>query len=493
MSAVSFLGILTVLGVAYLLSSNRSAVRSRVVLWGVGLQFLFALMMLRRDIWSMLGMGLFVGQIVYYLILRASRAKGAARLKNAVGAAFVLGICLWMFNRQIYGQDVLAGLADGVEGLLTLAGYGARFLFGNLADPAHFFPAEGSAWPGFGYQFAFFLLPVIIFFAALMAVLYYLGWIQTAIESIARFMRWNLGTSGAETLCSAANIFIGQTESPLIIRPYLSGLTRSELMSVMVAGFGTVSAGSIAAYIAMGIPGEHLLAASLMSAPAALVISKILYPETQQSQTAGDVGLPPIDVGDNVIEAATNGITDGLKLAVNVAAMLIGFISLIAVVDLSLNWLDTMIDGRLFGGTQFDTTSGGISPVVAEYAGYFPGSLQTLFGTALRPVAWIVGVPWQDASSVGALLGIQLSLNEFVGYTTMSGYLKQGVLGQRAIVLSTYILCGFANFGSVGIQIGGLAALMPGRKAELAKIGLKAMIGGALTSLLTAAVAGTLL
>jgi CNT family concentrative nucleoside transporter len=441
----------------------------------------------------MIGMGLFLGQIVYFFVLRAARGSGLARARNAVGATAVAAACLWMYAKGLYGQDILSTMADFVGQLLTLAGYGARFLFGNLADPQYFFPADPSSWPGFGYQFAFFLLPVIIFFAALTAVLYYLGWIQSLIESIARFMRWTLGTSGAETLCAAANIFIGQTESPLIIRPYLTGLTRSELVSVMVAGFGTVSAGSIAAYIAMGIPGEHLLAASLMSAPAALVISKIIYPETQHSQTAGDVGLPRIDVGDNVIEAATNGITDGLKLAVNVAAMLVGFISLIAVVDLSLNWVDAWVDGRLLGGELVARSTGGISPVVAEYVGIVPGSMQTLFGTAFKPVAWIVGVPWQDASSVGALLGIQLSLNEFVGYTTMAGYMRDGVLGPRAIILATYMLCGFANFGSVGIQIGGLAALMPGRKTELAKVGLRAMLGGALTSLLTAAVAGVLL
>ncbi len=493
MNWISVLGIFAILTLAYGLSTQRRAIQPRVILWGLYLQFVFALMMLRRDAWSMIGMGLFLGQIVYYLILRASRASGLARFRSAVGSLVVGGGCLWMFKKQIYGQDLLAAVADGVAELLTLSSYGARFLFGNLADPQYFFPSDTATWPGFGYQFAFFLLPVIIFFAALTSVLYYLGWMQKAIESIAKFMRWTLGTSGAETLCSAANIFIGQTEAPLMIRPYLPGLTRSEIASVMVAGFGTMSAGSIAAYIAMGIPGEHLLAASLMSAPAALVIAKILYPETQHSETAGDVGLPDIDVGDNVIEAATNGITDGLKLAVNVAAMLIGFISLIAVVDISLNWVDAWIDGRLLGGELVERSTGGISPVVAEYAGIVPGSLQTLFGTLLRPVAWVVGIPWEDASNVGALLGIKLSLNEFVSYTAMAGYMREGVLSPRATILATYILCGFANFGSIGIQIGGLSALMPGRRSELAKVGFRAMLGGALTSLLTAAVAGSLL
>jgi CNT family concentrative nucleoside transporter len=230
-----------------------------------------------------------------------------------------------------------------------------------------------------------------------------------------------------------------------------------------------------------------------MSAPAALVIGKIIFPEKEHSATAGDVKLPDIKVGGNVIEAASNGITDGLKLAVNVGAMLLGFIALIAVVDVLLNWADSLIDGRLLHGVVVTYSSGGMSPVTSEFAGIFPGSLQTLFGTILRPLAWLMGVPWQDAASVGSLLGIKLSLNELVAYGQLGAYINQEALSERAIVISTYALCGFANFSSIGIQIGGISAIAPQRKSDLAKIGLRAMFGGALASWTTAAIAGMLI
>jgi CNT family concentrative nucleoside transporter len=540
MSWISALGVVVILALAWSMSANRRAIRPRVVVWGLLLQLVFALMILRDDAWSYVGMSLLGGLIAVFL-LRRTGGEGAlrwgpslaallsgvvlvvllgrqvpqalgplclvllvgllvprrfgppVRVRPFLGAALCLAGGGWLVVRGIHGRLLLSEIAQGVARLLTLSDYGARFLFGHLADARYFYPEDPSVWPGFGYQFAFQLLPVIVFFGGLMSVLYYLGVMQRIIESTAHFMRWTLGTSGAETLCSAANIFIGQTEAPLLIRPYLPGLTHSELVTVMVAGFATIAGGGMAAYIALGVPAGHLLAASVMSAPAALVISKILDPETGHSETAGDVRLPRVEAGGNVIEAATNGITDGLRLAVNVGAMLIGFIALIAVVDLALNWLDRLIDGRWLGGELLPRAPGGLSPVTQEYVGLFPGSLQTLFGTALRPIAWLLGVPWADAATVGALLGIKLSLNEFVGYTTLVGYIRSGQISERAIVLSTYALCGFANFASIGIQIGGLAALAPGRKSELARVGLRAMVGGALASWLTAAVAGTLI
>ncbi len=224
-----------------------------------------------------------------------------------------------------------------------------------------------------------------------------------------------------------------------------------------------------------------------------MVIAKIIYPELEHSQTAGDVELPEIDVGGNAIEAASNGITDGLKLAVNVGAMLLGFIALIAVIDVSLNFVDSIIDGKLLNGAVIKYDSSGMSPVASEYAGIVPGSLQTLFGTLLRPLAFLIGVPWEDSAKVGNLLGIKLSLNEFVSYGTLGSYIQGGQLGERATIISTYALCGFANFSSIGIQIGGISALAPGRKSDLAKVGLKAMFGGALASWLTATIAGMLL
>ncbi len=261
----------------------------------------------------------------------------------------------------------------------------------------------------------------------------------------------------------------------------------------MVGGFATIAGGVLAGYIALGIPADHLVAASVMSAPAGLAVAKILQPELGRSLTASEVELPRIGVGDNAIEAATNGITDGLKLAVNVGAMLIGFIALIAVVDSGLNALDAWIDGRWLGGERIAYAASGMSPATGEFRGVVPGSLQTLFGRLLQPLAWLLGVPWGEAAHVGALLGIKLSLNEFVGYTVLKSYIDGGVLSQRSVALATYALCGFANFSSIGIQIGGISALAPERRPDLAKVGLKAMFGGALASWLTATIAGFLL
>jgi CNT family concentrative nucleoside transporter len=231
-----------------------------------------------------------------------------------------------------------------------------------------------------------------------------------------------------------------------------------------------------------------------MSAPAALVVGKIIYPETQHSATAGDVSLPEIDSGGNVIEAATNGISDGLKLALNVGAMLIGFIALIAVIDSLLGWIDGLIDGRLLDGEYVAYSVKTMwSPAVGEFRGWFPGSLQTLFGTLFRPLAWLMGVPWSDAGLVGNLLGIKVSLNEFVAYGALGTYIQDGVLSDRGAIISTYALCGFANFSSIGIQIGGISAVAPSRKSALASLGLRAMFGGAIASWLTATIAGMLL
>ena len=326
-----------------------------------------------------------------------------------------------------------------------------------------------------------------------MSVLYYYGVMQKVIEAISHFMRWTIGTSGAETLSCSANIFVGQTEAPLLIKPFLDQMTKSELLTIMVGGFATIAGGVLAGYISMGIPAGHLIAASVMSAPAALVIGKIIYPETEHSVTAGDVALPEIVVGSNAIESATNGITDGMKLAVNVGAMLIGFIALIAVVDLTLNWIDGLIDGLWFKGEYVEYIAAGLSPAKGEFVGYFPGSLQTLFGTIFSPLAYLMGVPWDDARAVGNLLGIKISLNEFVAFGTLGGYISDGIISDRATIISTYALCGFANFGSIGIQIGGISAISPKRKADLAKVGVRAMFGGAIASWLTATMAGILL
>lgn len=537
---VSVLGLVAILGIAWAMSYHRTQVRLRTVAWGIGLQLLFAVIILRQDAWSFIGMGV-LGLLIVVYVLQLDHAKlgggwlpvgGMTVASCAIGglaawlAAPALGPLLvllvlflvvngwrrfWqpaqryaaalfvvlgvadLVGKNLHGREIFAAFSDKVAAFLNLSDYGARFLFGNLADPKYFFPTATSVWPGFGFQFAFKVLPTIIFFGGFMGILYHLGVMQKVIEAMAKFMRWTIATSGAETLSCSANIFVGQTEAPLLIKPFLDEMTNSELLTVMVGGFATIAGGVLAGYIAMGIPAGHLIAASVMSAPAALVLGKIVFPELEHSQTAGDTAFPEIETGDNVIEAATAGISDGLKLAVNVGAMLLGFIALIAVADVLLNWLDKLIDGAMLGGAYVKYASGGLSPVTGEYTGIFPGSLRTLFGTVLRPLAWLMGVPWVDAAKVGNLLGIKISLNEFVAYGELGTYMHAGVISQRAAIISTYALCGFANFSSIGIQIGGISALAPHRRKDLARLGLRAMFAGALASWMTATIAGMLL
>ena len=547
MNLISILGILVLLGIAWLMSYHKSAIKIRPIIWGISLQLLFALIILRDDKWSFVGMIILGSLLITYIM------RGEKDIQKSIGYFFIIlcvniilivllnnsyilfadlplylflfvlfltllnyyvniapsmqkyftafilinGISLLAIN-NLYGKDIVEILSQKVSSFLELSDWGSQFLFGNLANNNFFgawmedFPNKGT-WPGFGFQFAFKVLPTIIFFGGFMSVLYYIGIMQKVITTMSRFMRWTIGTSGAETLSCSANIFVGQTEAPLLIKPFLNSMTQSELLTIMVGGFATIAGGVLAGYIAMGVPAGHLIAASVMSAPAALVIGKIIFPEMEHSETAGDVELPDIKVGSNIIEAASNGISDGLKLAVNVGAMLIGFIALIAVLDVILNWMDSIIDGRLIGGIYTIYDASDLSPAKGEYIGYFPGSLQTIFGTILAPLAFLMGVPWNDAQQVGNLLGIKLSLNEFVAYGTLGNYINSEMLSDRAMIISTYALCGFANFSSIGIQIGGLSAIAPARKSDLAKVGLKAMCGGALASWLTATIAGILI
>jgi len=523
------------------MSYHPRRVPVRTVIWGLGLQFVFALIILKEDNWSFYGMVVLAGLLVVYImqeeqkrvlagvggvagvLVSAAIIGGLAGWLAPAALSWLIGVVLivaaiggkvgvptpirhvcgalvvvfgtaWLIVNGIHGQTIFAAFSQKAADFLALSDYGARFLFGNLADGRHFFVGSDSAWPGFGFQFAFKVLPTIIFFGGFMGVLYYLGIMQVVIEALARFMKWTVGTSGAETLSCTANIFVGQTEGPLLIKPFLDDMTRSELLTIMVGGFATIAGGVLAGYIALGVDAGHLIAASVMSAPAALVVGKIIYPETQHSSTAGDVAMPDIDSGGNVIEAATNGISDGLKLALNVGAMLIGFIALIAVIDSLLGWIDGLIDGRLLDGEYIAYSAKTLwSPAVGEFRGFFPGSLQTFFGTLFRPLAWLMGVPWSDAALVGNLLGIKISLNEFVAYGALGTYIQDGVLSARGAIISTYALCGFANFSSIGIQIGGISAVAPRRKSALASLGLKAMFGGAIASWLTATIAGMLL
>ncbi|MCA9783795.1 MAG: NupC/NupG family nucleoside CNT transporter [Calditrichaeota bacterium] len=430
------------------------------------------------------------------------------RLISAVGMLVLLGLAWLMSNnkRRINMRTVVVGLSiqlvlgflllswepgrvgfqmfsAKVAEFLDLSSKGAAFLFGNLVDPSMFF-TDGSTWPGFGFQFAFKVLPTIIFFSAFMSIMYYLGVMQVLVKALARVMQKAMGTSGSETMTVSANIFIGQTEAPLLVKPFLASMTRSELLTMMVGGFATVAGGVLAGYIGMGVNPGHLIVASVLSAPAALVVGKIIYPETETSVTAAGAELPEFDNGSNLIDAAARGTTDGLKLAVNVGAMLLAFISLIALVDWLLGYADQLVDGVIMGGTLMAN---------GEYSGFFPGSLQTFFGTLLSPLAFIMGVPWHNAHEVGNLLGIKLAVNEFVSYMQLTEYMKLPDFSARAQIIATYALCGFANFSSIGIQIGGIAALAPERRKDLAELGLRAMLGGALASWLTACVAGLMI
>ena len=538
MNYVSFLGLLTLIGCAWAISVYRTEVKIKPIIWGISLQLIFALIILREDYMSFIGMSilgvllilynfknenqlgenvslslLIIGislssgyiltifpQIAYFamlisifVILIKALLKLNFKYDNIINSILIISIIAYLISNSLYGKLIFQNFSSKIAYFLSLSDYGAEFLFGNLSNGKYFFTASNSQWPGFGFQFAFKVLPTIIFFGGFMSVLYYWGIMQKVIQTMSQFMRWSIGTSGAETLSCSANIFVGQTEAPLLVKPFLEKMTKSELFTIMVGGFATIAGGVLAGYIAMGVPAGHLIAASVMSAPAALVIGKIIFPEKEHSETAGDVELPNITVGSNTIEAASNGITDGLKLAVNVGAMLIGFIALISVMDVVLNWLDSIIDGRILKGIYINYDSSGLSPISGEFSGYFPGSLRTFFGTILSPFAFLMGVPWEDARQVGNLLGIKLSLNEFVAFGTLGDYINKGLIGEKAIIISTYALCGFANFSSIGIQIGGMSAIAPSRKGDLAKIGLKAMFGGAIASWLTATIAGIFL
>jgi len=544
MRFIGILGIITLLGIAFLMSNNRKKINLRTVIWGITLQLLFAAIILGAPLLSYFAMLLFVGLIILYLfndeinsgavrenqyltagiiilstflagvvfyflnnlniltivwwalllIIIIKAALKISRYQKYLVAGLLSSGYIWIFSHGYTGQIIFSLLSQKVKTFLALADLGSEFMFGNLAVSKHFFPGS-DFWPGFGYQFGFKVLPVIIFFGAFMSILYHLGVMQLIVKWMAHFMQWTMGTSGSETLSCSANIFVGQTEAPLLIRPFLNEMTMSELLTIMVGGFATIAGGVLAGYIAMGVSATHLIAASVMSAPAALVVAKIIYPETQLSKTSGDADLPKdIIKTSNLLDAASAGVSDGLKLAVNVGAMLIAFIALIGLIDTILAFADRLIDGKVFGGAFYQyTNASALSPVKGEYAGFFPGSLKTFFATGLSPLAWLMGVSWQYAGEVGNLLGIKLALNEFVAYGSLAELIHNNVMDEKAVVISTYALCGFANFASIGIQIGGISALAPKRRTDLSKIALKAMFGGAIASWLTASIAGILI
>ena len=399
--SVALLGLGVFVGFAYLISIDRRAIRWRPVLWGLALQLIFALFILR----------------------------------TAVGLA------------------VFQWLGEVVSAFLDFSDAGAAFVFGeNFED----------------FFFAFKVLPTIIFFSAFISLFYHYGILQKAVKSVAWVMMRTMKTSGSETLSAAGNIFVGQTEAPLLIKPYVESMTMSELHAVMTGGFATIAGGVLAAYVSFGIPPRHLIAASVMSAPAALAISKIMYPETEVSPTKGSVEIKVERTTANGVDAIASGALDGLKLALNVGALIIAFLAILAAFNALLSFI-----GGFFGYPNF--------------------SLELILATLLAPVAWLMGVPWADCSEVGTLLGKKTILNEFIAYLDLQTLIEENAISERATVIATYALCGFANIGSIGIQIGGIGGIAPTRRSDLARISIRAMIAGTLACFMTACIAGILL
>jgi len=400
------LGMLVILAGAYLFSTSRKSIQLKTILWGLGLQLTLG-----------------------YFVLRSS-----------------------------VGSRIFSFLGNGANKLLSFSYAGSTFVFGELG-----MPKELSR---LGFNFAFQVLPTIIFIAAFFAVLYHLGVMQLIIRAAAWIMTRVMGASGAESLNVAASIFMGQTEAPLTIRPFLPKLTKSELMCVMTSGMAHISGGMMAGYIQVGgADPKNLLTAVIMTAPGTLLMAKMLVPETEQPLTAGRVEMPQMEKESNILGAIARGTSDGLNLALNVGAMLITFIALLALLN------------AMMGGVHN-----------WPHMGWFPDSMQTLFGWIFSPVAWLIGIPWHDASKIGNLLGTRMVINEFVAFSQLGP--MRGSLDPRSFTIATFALCGFANFSSIGIQIGGIGALAPEQRTQLANFGIRAMLAGTMANLMSACIVG---
>ena len=403
------LGIVVFLGIAYIFSTNRRAIKLKTVLWGIGLQFVFAILVFRLDL----------------------------------------------------GAKTMHRLGDAITHFLGFSYAGSKFVFGGLGTP----PGEPGSM---GFFFVFQVLPTIIFISAFFALMYYLGVMQLIIRGFAVVMTWIMSISGAESLDVAASIFMGQTEAPLTIRPFLPECTRSELMTIMTAGMAHVSGGIMGAYILYGVQAQHLLSAVIMTAPGTILMSKMLVPETEEPKTAGRVVMPEDEAtkDENMLGAIARGTIDGGKLAFNVAIMLISFIALVAALDGLMGWIHYHVH-------------------------WFPQSLASILGAIFRPVAWLIGVPAHDTGAVGNLLGSRMVINELYAYTLLGA--QKAALDPRSFTIATFALCGFANFSSIGIQIGGIGALAPSKRNVLAKLGFRAMIAGTMANLLSAAIVSLLM
>ncbi|MGE5419547.1 MAG: NupC/NupG family nucleoside CNT transporter [Chloroflexota bacterium] len=418
------IGIVIILGLAFLWSNNRKKINYRVVVTGMLLQLVLAI--------------------------------------------FILKVPL--------GQKIFFWLGQAINKLLDFSQEGSLFVFGDLTKITQILP-EGIVKAG---VFLFILLPTIIFVCVLVAMAYHVGLMQRIVAVIARFVHWAMRVSGSEALSNVASAFVGQVEAQIMIRPYLSGMTMSELLASMTGSMACIAGGVMAVYISMGVPASYLLAASLMAAPGALVISKIVYPETQESETKGRVKLEVKTEYTNIMDAISHGATDGMKISINVIAMLIGVIALIALLDALLGYF-----GLFLGWTGISLDAIGLNVDALK--------LKDVVGAFFRLFAIVMGVPPSESLYVGSLMGTKMVINEFVAYSDLSPMIQQGVLSAKSIVIASFALCGFANFSSIAIQIGGIGTLVPQRKADLAKLGFKAMICGTMASYISAALAGILL
>ena len=398
---ISFLGICVFISICYVLSVSRQAVRWRTVAWGLGLEFILAIVILKTP----------------------------------------------------WGLNLFKSLGNIVGNFLAFSDVGAKFVFGeNFKD----------------HLFAFQILPTIIFFSSFISILYYYGILQRVVNALAWLMMKTMKTSGSESLSCAGNIFLGPTEAALMVKPYLANMTKSELHAVMTGGFATIAGGVLGAYLSFGIPPEHLIAAFFMTSPVSLIVSKIMYPETEVSETTGTVNIEIKSNYVNVLDAATSGAIDGVKLAVNVGVIIIAFLSLLAAVNASLSWLGSLVS-------------------------YPQLSLEWMLSFVMFPVAWLMGIPWADCGQVGALLGKKTILNEFIAYLDLGEMIKKQEISQRSAIIATYALCNFANIGSIGITIGGMTGIAPNRQQDLARMGVRTMIGGLLAGFITAGIAGILI
>src|SRR4051812_39883502 len=470
----ALIGFVGILAIAFLLSTNRRAIRWKTVFWGLTLQILIAIAVLKA-IPIAHAFGTFMPPLnpwiasLIFIALTVIVVQIAKRMADGGGRKALWAVYLVLSAVLFLSYSLLAflfeNLKEVVTQLISYTGEGSKFVFGALGDTAN---------TNVGFVFATMVLPTIIFIASIFAILYYLGVMQVVVRFFAKLMSRFMGASGAESLSVAASIFMGQTEAPLTIRPFIEGMTMSELMTIMTAGMAHISGGIMAAYVLVAkVDVIHLLTAVIMTAPGAIMMAKMIVPETEKPATGADVEVvvPKQDV--NVIDAAGRGAIEGLHLSLNVAGMLIAFIALVALIN------------GIFGFVH--------GHAVWQGHAWFPSSLDQLLGWIFSPIAWAMGVSWKDSLTVGNLLGTRMVLNEFVAFANLG---KPGVgssLDPRSFVIVTYALCGFANFSSIAIQIGGIGSLAPSRRGDLARLGLRAMLAGTLANFLTATIAGMLL